>query len=130
VKGVVDAGVAVEVLLRTERGQRARALLRGATLCAPELIDVEVTSVLRRLVRESKLEASRASEALQALAVWSFRRIRHRALLDEMWVLREILTAYDAAYVATAIRYQATVFTIDGPLTRMPKPPVQIVHLR
>lgn len=70
------------------------------------------------------------SQALQALAVWSFRRIRHRALLDEMWVLRENLTAYDAAYVATAIRYRATVFTIDGPLTRMPKPPVQIVHLR
>ena len=37
----------------------------------------------------------------------------HSALIDRMWVLRDNLTAYDAAYLALAEALEATLITLD-----------------
>jgi predicted nucleic acid-binding protein len=79
---------------------------------------VEVASVLRRLVRTSKVSAARAGLALTDLADLPLRRAPHRPLLPRIWELRANLTTYDAAYVALAERLGATLLTADGRLAR------------
>ena len=57
---VVDASVAVEYLLRTPLGLTVADMIEGASLTAPELMDAEVVSVLRRAVLSGRLEEARA----------------------------------------------------------------------
>ena len=45
---VIDASIAVEYLLKTPRGVRVADLVDSAVLVAPEIMDAEVLSVLRR----------------------------------------------------------------------------------
>jgi predicted nucleic acid-binding protein len=52
---VIDASVAVEYLLRTPLGLAAAGILDNASLVAPELMDAEVLSVLRRAVLNGRL---------------------------------------------------------------------------
>ncbi len=117
---VVDASIAVEVLLQSELGRRATALISTATLIAPELIDAEVLAVLRRAVLGGRLDVTRASEAVADLADWDLARVPHRDLLGEAWALRDNATAYDALYLAAARLHDATLLTADGPLSRVP----------
>ena len=83
-------------------GDSARARLRGEERAAPELVDLEVTSALRGLLRVGKVDARRAREALADLRDLSLRRASHRELLTRCWDLRNNLTAYDVSYVALA----------------------------
>ncbi len=55
---VVDASAAVEYLLRTELGLRLAEIADDALLIAPELLDVEVVSVLRRAVLHKKFASA------------------------------------------------------------------------
>ena len=124
---MIDASVAVEVLLRTPLGARLRPMLAAAELWAPELVDPEVLAVLRREVRRGVLGAPRARQALEDLAVWLVARISHGALMTDAWALRHHVTAYDAMYVAAAVRVDGALVTADGPLARAPRLPV-VVH--
>ena len=45
---VVDASVAVEYLPRTPLGLTVANMIEGSSLVAPEMLDAEVLSVLRR----------------------------------------------------------------------------------
>ena len=65
---VIDASVAAEFLLRTTLGRKIAEIVEGAFLAAPELLDVEVLSVLRRAVLRQRLEDRRARLALGGLA--------------------------------------------------------------
>ena len=58
---VVEASVAVEYLLRTPLGLTVADMIEGASLTAPELMDAEVVSVLRRGVLSGHLEEARAT---------------------------------------------------------------------
>ena len=84
----------------------------------PHLAIIETTSVLRGLVRASKLTESRAQGALMDLVELPFIRHPHEALLQRVWQLRANLTAYDAAYVALAETLDATLVTCDRRLGR------------
>ena len=127
---VVDASVAVEYLLRTPLGQRAATLLDGSMLLAPELLDVEVVSVLRRALLGGHLEARRASMALTDLVAWPLERIRHRHLVREAWACRDNLSAYDAFYVAAARLQNAALVTADSRLGRAPRLGVIVHNIR
>ncbi len=89
--------------------------LGGSTepLAAPDLIDVEVLSVLRRWERLAEITASRGQQALDDLQVLPIVRYPTRALLDRAWKLRHNLTAYDAQYVALAQILPAKLLTTD-----------------
>ena len=94
---VVDASVLAPALGDDDAdGEAARARLRGEDLAAPEIIDLEVTSVWRRTPADER----RASLALADLADLPLRRAPHLPLLARCWELRHNLTSYDAAYVA------------------------------
>jgi predicted nucleic acid-binding protein len=79
----------------------------------PHLAIIETISVLRGLVRASKLSESRAEGALVDLVELPFIRHPHEPLLERIWQLRTNLTAYDAAYVALAETLDATLLTCD-----------------
>jgi predicted nucleic acid-binding protein len=117
---VIDASAAAEFLLRTALGRKVAEFIEGAYLAAPELLDVEVLSVLRRAVLSRRLDEHRARLALDDLADWPVHRIPHAVLLREAWRHRHNLSAYDAFYVAAARLYDAPLLTTDGPLSRAP----------
>ena len=127
---VVDASAAVEYLLQTTIGLRVASALEGATLAAPELLDAEVLSVLRREVLAGRLGERRAGEAVTDLRGWGVERVVHRPLLAEAWSLRGHVTAYDALYVALARARRAALVTADGPLSRAPGIGVAVQNVR
>jgi predicted nucleic acid-binding protein len=120
---VVDASVLVVALADDDTpGDSARARLRGERLAAPEVADLEVASVLRRLVRTGGVPPRRAEFALADLAAMPLERASHRTLLGRCWELRENLTPYDAAYVALAELVDAPLLTGDRRLAGAPGP--------
>ena len=72
---VIDASTATEYLLRTPLGLKLVDILEDAMLLAPELLDVEVMSVLRRAVLRGELSDQRAALALDDLTDWGVDRI-------------------------------------------------------
>ena len=118
---VVDASVlAVALGDDGPEGSVARAVLAEETLLAPELIDLEVLSVLRKQVKSASMTLERAQRALSRLAELPMRRAPHRPLLQRCWELRQTVTAYDAAYIALAEAFEVTLVTADVRLSRAP----------
>ena len=115
---VVDASVAVEYLLRTPLGLTVADIIEGASLAAPELMDAEVLSVLRRAVLNGHLEEARALMVIEDLEHWPVDRISHRSLGRLAWRHHRNLSAYDAFYVAVASAHAIPLLTADGRLAR------------
>ena len=128
---VVDASVlAVALADDGPDGDAARARLRGETLAAPELVDLEVASVLRRQNRAGMLDNRRAQLALTDLGALPMVRASHLALLRRCWELRDNVTTYDAAYVALAEALDAMLLTGDRRLAHAAGPTCTIELLR
>jgi predicted nucleic acid-binding protein len=120
---VVDASVLATALSDDgPDGDRSRERLRGERLTAPELIDLEVVSVLRRLHAAGQLDARRAGLAQADLIDLPLRRQPHKPFLARCWELRANLTSYDAAYVALAEALDVTLVTAGHRISRAPGP--------
>ena len=118
---VVDASVMAVALVDDGRdGEAARARLRGEDLAAPEILDLEVLSVLRRYVDRGTVRARAANAAVVDLMRAPIARSSHRALGARCWELRANLTPYDAAYVALAELLDAPLVTGDARLAGAP----------
>jgi predicted nucleic acid-binding protein len=118
---VVDASALVVALADDgPDGDLVRVRLRGESLAAPELVDLEVVSVLRKQLAIGALDRRRAGLALTDLADLPLRRAPHLPLLARCWELRENLTVYDAAYVALAEALDVPLVTADTRLGRAP----------
>jgi predicted nucleic acid-binding protein len=128
---VVDAGVLVTALADDGGdGDLARSRLIGQELAAPELIDLEVASGLRRLTSTGQLPERRSSLALVDLMDLAIRRAPHLPLLRRCWELRANLTIYDAAYIALAEAMDVVLLTADERLARASGPVCTIEVLR
>ncbi|MDE2935646.1 MAG: type II toxin-antitoxin system VapC family toxin [Chloroflexota bacterium] len=123
---IVDASVAVEYLLKTENGASAAEVLEKSELFAPELLDVEVLSVLRRAVLRGILDEARARFAIDDLEIWGVERISHRVLSKRAWKHFRNLSAYDSYYVAAADVLNASLLTADKRIARVPNLPVVV----
>lgn len=119
---VLDASAVVELLLDTVTGRRVATLIEDAALGlhGPHLLDVEVVSALRRLVRDGSLDDDEAQAAIGGLMALDLQRHSHEALLERAWALRAHVTTYDAVYVALAEALEATLLTCDSKLARAP----------
>lgn len=115
---VIDASLAVEYLLQTPVGLRMSDTLDSSSLVAPDLIDAEVLSALRREVLGRRVEESHARMVIEALLVWPFERISHRLLAPLAWEHYQNVSAYDAFYVAAARIRDIPLLTADGRLSR------------
>jgi predicted nucleic acid-binding protein len=125
---VIDASVLAPALADDgPDGDLARERLGGQRLAAPSIIDLEVTSVLRRAHRAGQLDERRALQALADLAALPLRRAPHLPLLGRIFELRENLTVYDAAHVALAEALDTTLLTGDERLARSPGPRCTVV---
>jgi predicted nucleic acid-binding protein len=129
---VVDASVVAELLTRAPGAAvaSARVLAPGEDLHAPHLIDLEVTSVLRRSVAAKMATAAAATKALAALVAFPMQRHGHDELLARIWQLRGNLTPYDAAYVALAEALAVPLVTFDGHLAQAPgnRATIELLH--
>ena len=127
---VVDASVAVEYLLKTPLGLSVADTIESASLTAPELMDAEVLSVLRRAVLQGRLDEPRAQMAVDDLAHWPVDRISHLSLARVAWQYHRNVSAYDAFYIAAARVHGLSVLTADGRLSRASGLNVVIQHVR
>lgn len=114
---VIDASALVDGLLVAGA---ARPRLASDNLQAPELIDTELLSVLRRLVLAGSLAETHARQALATASQLGLRRHPTRSLWPRAWELRTNLSACDALYVALAEQLNAPLLTADTRLSRAP----------
>lgn len=119
---VVDASAAVELLLHRTSGERlaSRILDSDEALHAPQLIDLEVAQVLRRLQASHEMTPARARDAFEIYIQFPLRLHPHRPYIGRVWELRHNLTPYDAAYVALAEALEAPLVTCDRALATAP----------
>jgi predicted nucleic acid-binding protein len=105
----------------SEAGARFREpLWESPKIFAPELIDLEIASYVRRAVRRGVMTPERAMRMLVDLAQMPFKRVSHVSFLSRIWELRDNLSPYDASYVAIAEIMEATLITADARLARAP----------
>jgi predicted nucleic acid-binding protein len=118
---VIDASIAAQWFL-DEPGSAAasRLLLESQTLAAPDLILLEVGSVLSRAVRSEALPQDLAQEALDGLP-------RHLALYPIADLAQEAFAGsarfggsiYDFCYIALGRRLKAKVVSNDKELVKI-----------
>jgi predicted nucleic acid-binding protein len=113
---VVDASAVVEVLLDTPGGAAVAAVMEaaGAAIHAPELIDLEIAQVLRRMETRQLISRRLAEELVIDARLMPITRHSHAPYLGRVWELRHNLTAYDAAYLALAEGLGASLVTCDA----------------
>lgn len=119
---VVDASVVANALADDgDDGDVARRrLIDAPALAAPDLVDVETVSVLRRRWRSGDLTARRFSTAVDDLADLAMVRLPTLPLMRRAYDLRANVTAYDASYVALAEHLGWVLLTADDRLSRAP----------
>jgi predicted nucleic acid-binding protein len=119
---VVDASAVVELLLGTPRARplATRIATRSSALHAPHLVDLEVTSVVRRYEAAGALAPAVAARLIDDLHDLDISRHPHDVLLPRVWQLRANLTPYDAAYVALAEALGVPLATYDARLAAAP----------
>lgn len=124
---VIDASVAVKWFLPEPLSDDAHLILnllrrRGIRAWAPDLIVVEVASVLWRRTRskQERLPGVEASAALAALLNSPLDLEPDRNLVAPAFELSGLIpcTVYDGLYVALAVRENARLITADAALVR------------
>jgi predicted nucleic acid-binding protein len=117
---VLDASAGVELVLQTSRGELIAGRLRDPVerLHAPHLVDIEVVQTVRRLLLARRLLIPNAEQALEDFSLLPIERHAHKPLLPRIWSLRNLLSAYDALYVALAEALACPLLTCDGRLAR------------
>jgi predicted nucleic acid-binding protein len=112
-------------------GEAARSELRAADqVTAPDLVDVETVSVLRKRWLGRTLSDQRFEAAVGHLQQLRFERVPTLRLVRRASELRADVSAYDAWYVALAERLDCELVTADGRLATAPGPRCVIRVLR
>jgi predicted nucleic acid-binding protein len=118
---VVDASILAPVLADAGNdGQRFRDRLRGETIVGPDLLRIEVVSVLRRHASTGQLTSEQADAAISDLLAFPITVFPTAPLLRRVWELRPNLTAYDGCYVALAEAVDSALLTADQRLANSP----------
>lgn len=118
---VVDASTVVRALVEPgERGGSARYLLLRQRIVAPDLIDAEAASAIRRRWLAGLLSAATFADALGELADLPILRVPNAVLLRRVYEHRDNVSAYDACYVGLAEALEAPLYTADVRLSRAP----------
>jgi predicted nucleic acid-binding protein len=119
---VVDASVLANAIADDETdGRVAREVLRAAKdLAAPDLVDVETMSALRKRWLAGALTEERFAAAIGDLEDLDLDRYPALPLIGRVFELRANLTTYDATYIALAEALGCELVTGDGRLAGAP----------
>ena len=125
---VLDASAVVELVLGTRSGMEilGRVSDPQLSLHSPELVDIEVLSVLRRYELADIIPPDHIAHAIDNLSDLDLRRHPHGPLLPRIWSWRYNLTSYDATYVTLAEVLDAPLLTTDSRLAKAPRLPVRV----
>jgi predicted nucleic acid-binding protein len=134
VKLVIDAGFAMLWLSR-ERGEKAvaefdvRYRAGQVELHAPELFVIETANVLWKYVRRQTRTVEESVVMFENLRDVPIQLHRHRDLAVHAFdlALRRGISAYDASYVALAVREVLPLFTADRKLAAAVEDLVEVV---
>lgn len=123
---VVDASVIAPALADGGTdGDICREKLKGQALAAPDLLRVEVMSVIRRQAATGTVTARQANNAIDDLVGLPILVYPSAPLLHRCWELRANVTSYDASYVALAEALGCILLTADSRLANAPGPRCQ-----
>lgn len=113
---MVDASVLANAIADDEiDGRIAREALRAAKdLAAPDLVDVETMSALRKRWLAGSLTKERFAAAVGDLEDLDLDRYPALPLMRRAYELRANLTAHDATYVALAEALECGLLAGDG----------------
>lgn len=118
---VVDASILAPAVADEGRdGRRFRERLRGETVIGPDLLRLEVMSVLRRHAANGALTGAQADSAAKDLFAFPITVFPTAPLLPRAWELRHNVSAYDACYVALAEAVDHPLLTADRRLADAP----------
>lgn len=121
---VVDASIVVRLLLNREQDAPLRERIsREDTLHAPALIDAEVASAVRGLLRAGPtvgVSVTRAEEMLEDFSALPSTRYPMLPLLRSALRLRENFTVYDALYLVLARALDGQLLTSDSKFAKAP----------
>jgi len=125
---VVDASIVANVVADDGAdGDVARGRVRAAgDLMAPDLVDVETVSVLRKRWLADDLTEGRFRTAVDDLGSLPIVRYPTRGLMHRAFELRANVTPYDAVYVALAEGLSCPLLTADARLATAPGPACEI----
>lgn len=113
---VVDASAVAEILLGTEPGFRAAALLGAHELIAPQHLTAEVVSVIRGWSLSQQITDEQALRAFREFEELGVEQVPMTSLLPSVFALRHNISAYDAMYVVLARTVQCQLLTLDARL--------------
>ena len=117
---VIDASALVDLIVRSERAPAVAQAVGATEMVAPDVVNPEVLSILRRLERTGALAARQAVQAVDDLMDAPVRRFSTLPLLAEAWTLRANVSAADACYVVLARILRCPLVTADRKLSRAP----------
>jgi predicted nucleic acid-binding protein len=112
-------------------GAAARAVLRSERdLAAPDLVDVEAVSVLRRRWLNGDLTAQRFRSAITDLGDLAIMRHPTLPFMARAYELSANVTPSDAAYIGLAEALDCDLVTADARLAKAPGPRCQFRIVR
>lgn len=125
---VLDASLGVELLLADQFAPEINARIgeNGGTIAVPEIFDLEVVQVFRRLLYQGHVSLDRTETALTLLATGPIKRFSHSLLRNRVWQLRHNLNAYDASYFALAETLNCALLTRDRKFLDVPGHSVKV----
>lgn len=130
---VVDASVLANAVGDGEAsGQLVRTRLgSAAAMSAPDLVDVETVSVLRRQWLMGDLSEARFRVAVEDLQALPITRFPVGPMMLRAFELRANISAHDACYVALAEALGCPLLTADRRLAAAPGPtcPIEVLGL-
>ena len=117
---VIDASALVDLIVQSERAPAVAQAVGATEMVAPDVVNPEVLSILRRLERTGALAARQAVQAVDDLMDAPVRRFSTLPLLAEAWTLRANVSAADACYVVLARILRCPLVTANRKLSRAP----------
>jgi predicted nucleic acid-binding protein len=117
---VIDASALVDLVVQSQRAPAVAQAVGSTDMVAPDVVNPEVLSILRRLERTGELAAHEAVQAVEDLMDAPVRRFSTLPLLAEAWSLRANVSAADACYVVLARILRCPLVTADRKLSRAP----------
>ena len=131
---VVDASVVLKWFVPEIHGDAARRLLAAThQFLSPDLLFPEVGNAIWKKVRRGELTAEEGRQLAADISSVAVETVSTRGLMIDAHVLAVTtgLTAYEAMYLALAIRLETALVTADDKLSRtVAAHPMTAAHVR
>ena len=115
---VIDASVIIAIIAKEPQRNSLIDLTKGADLLAPPSVHWEICNAFSAMLKRSRITLA---QALQAIQIYDQIPIRFAdvELADSLTIAAQLgIYAYDAYLIRCALKYNASLITLDKNLTR------------